>query len=409
VRIDILSIINTNFVKLPGSYLFAEVAARKARYLAAHPEAQLINMGIGDVTRPLAPSVIKAMHGAVDEMSEAETFKGYSPDQGYPFLRELIAENDYKARGADISPDEIFISDGAKSDCANIGDIFSPDCTVAVCDPVYPVYVDSNAMTGRAGTYVDGKWDRLVYLPCTMENSFVPELPKKKPDMIYLCYPNNPTGGVITFEQLKKWVDYANETGAVILYDAAYEAFISSPGIPHTIFEIPGAETCSLEFRSFSKTAGFTGTRCAYTVISKKLVRDGQSLHFLWGRRQSTKFNGVPYVIQRGAAAIYTPQGKEETAEIIAYYKNNAKNMRDILKAAGLDCCGGTDSPYVWLSLPKGMDSWKTFDLLLTRENVVTTPGAGFGACGEGYIRLTAFGNPENTIIATNKIAKALS
>jgi LL-diaminopimelate aminotransferase len=340
-----VAIINSNFTKLPGSYLFAEVAARKARYLAAHPEAKLINMGIGDVTRPLAPSVIEAMHEAVDEMASAESFKGYAPDQGYLFLRELISENDYKSRGADISPDEIFISDGAKSDCANIGDIFSPDCIVAVCDPVYPVYVDSNAMSGRAGTYAEGKWDRLIYLPCTKENGFVPELPQKKPDMIYLCYPNNPTGGVISFEALKKWVDYANETGAVILYDAAYEAFISTPGVPRTIFEVPGAETCAIEFRSFSKTAGFTGTRCAYTVISKKLFRDGQSLHFLWGRRQSTKFNGAPYVVQKAAAAIYSPKGKEETAKIIYYYKNNARNMRDILTAAGLSCCGGTDSP----------------------------------------------------------------
>jgi LL-diaminopimelate aminotransferase len=404
-----MSIINTNYQKLPGNYLFAEVASRKAKYLAANPGRKLINMGIGDVTRPLSPAIIKAMHEAVDEMSRADTFKGYSPDGGYPFLRELISEHDFKSRGADIAPDEIFISDGAKSDCANIGDIFSPDCVVAVCDPVYPVYVDSNAMAGRAGDYIGGRWSRLVYLPCTSSNNFMPELPPKKADMIYLCYPNNPTGATTTFNELKKWVDYARANNSVILYDAAYEAFISTPDIPHTIFEVPGAEYCAIEFRSFSKTAGFTGTRCAYTIVPKKLERDGVSLNALWARRHATKFNGVPYIIQRGAAAVFTPDGQREKDEIIGYYKTNAKNIRDILEAAGFSCIGGVDAPYIWMTLPKGLDSWAAFDKLLTEANVATTPGAGFGSCGEGYLRLTAFGEPESTIIATERIARTLA
>jgi len=401
--------VNPNFKKLPGSYLFAEIAARRTRFMQENPGVELISMGIGDVTLPLFPAVIDAMHSALDEMSRAETFRGYSPDQGYPFLQELIAENDYRSRGAAITPDEIFISDGAKSDCANIGDMFSPECTVAVCDPVYPVYVDSNAMSGRAGDFgADGRWSRLVYLPCTAENNFTPELPSKAADMIYLCYPNNPTGAAITFEALKKWVDYALEHDSVILYDSAYEAYISTPGVPHTIFEIPGAERCAIEFRSFSKTAGFTGTRCAYTVVPHALERSGQSLHELWRRRQSTKFNGVSYIVQRGAAAVYTPQGQAQKLETIGCYMKNAKNIRDMLEAAGIFCGGGTDSPYVWLKLPSGLDSWSAFDMLLCRGNVVTTPGAGFGSCGEGYIRLTAFGDPESSLIATERVAAIL-
>ena len=402
--------INENFLKLPGSYLFSEVARRIGAYTAAHPDAKIIKLSIGDVTRPLVPAVIEAMHKAVDEQGTYEGFHGYGPEQGYPFLREAIAQWDYKNRGVDMKPEEIFVSDGAKSDCGNIGDIFGVDNVVAVCDPVYPVYVDTNAMAGRAGDFDEkvGRWNKLVYMPCVEANGFSPEVPKEKVDIIYLCFPNNPTGAMATKEQLKVWVDYANENGSVILYDSAYEAFIGEEGIPHSIFEVEGARTCAIEFRSFSKTAGFTGNRCAYTVVPMELERGGVKLNTMWNRRQTTKFNGVPYVVQRGAAAIYTPEGHAQVMESINYYKNNAKVIREELTAAGLECFGGVNAPYIWLKTPDGMPSWDFFDLVLDKANVATTPGAGFGPSGEGYIRLTAFGNAEDTKVAVGRIRTML-
>lgn len=402
--------INTNFVKLPGSYLFSEIARRVEAYTQKNPDKKLIKLGIGDVTRPLAPAVIEAMHKAVEEMGTAQGFHGYGPEQGYEFLREAIARHDYQDRGVDIAAGEIFVSDGAKSDCGNIVDIFSVDNVVAVCDPVYPVYVDTNAMSGRAGEYdaLAGKWTELVYMPCTSENQFTPEIPSKKVDLIYLCFPNNPTGAVATREQLKAWVDYANRVGAVILFDSAYEAFITTPGIPRSIFEIEGAKSCAVEFRSFSKTAGFTGARCAYTVIPKELKRDGVPLNSLWNRRQCTKFNGVPYVTQRGAEAVYSPDGKRQVEETLAFYRENARVIRKGLVAAGLTVSGGVDSPYIWAKTPDQMPSWDFFDRLLRQANVVTTPGAGFGPSGEGYIRLTAFGGAEATREAVARIRAVL-
>lgn len=402
--------VNQNFLKLPGSYLFSEIARRLAAYTAEHPEDKMIRLGIGDVTRPLAPAVIEAMHKAVDEMGTFEGFHGYGPEQGYDFLREAIAKTDYAARGVDIKPNEIFVSDGAKSDCGNIGDIFGADNVVAVCDPVYPVYVDTNAMAGRAGDFQEelGKWSKLVYMPCVEENGFTPQIPQEKVDMIYLCFPNNPTGTVATKEQLKAWVDYANENKAVILYDSAYEAFITQDDVPHTIYEIEGARTCAIEFRSFSKTAGFTGNRCAYTVVPMELERDGAKLNALWNRRQCTKFNGVPYVIQRGAAAVYTEEGQRQIKETIAYYQENARVIREGLTEAGLTCFGGVNAPYIWLKTPDGMGSWEFFDKLLKEANVVTTPGAGFGPSGEGYIRLTAFGDADATKEAVARIRTML-
>ena len=402
--------INENYQRLPGSYLFSEIARRVAAYSEANPSKRLIRLGIGDVTRPLAPAVTQAMHQAVDEMATVTGFHGYGPEQGYAFLREAIAKEDYQARGADIAPDEIFVSDGAKSDCGNIGDIFGVDNVVAVCDPVYPVYVDTNAMAGRAGHYDGdkGRWDRLVYMPCVAENGFSPDIPSQPVDLIYLCFPNNPTGAVATRAQLQAWVDHANATGAVILFDSAYEAFITDPAIPHSIFEIPGAKTCAIEFRSFSKTAGFTGTRCAYTVIPKDLVRGGVALNGMWNRRQCTKFNGAPYVVQRGAAAVYTPEGRAQVRETIGYYLNNARVIREGLAGAGLTVCGGENSPYVWARTPDGLGSWAFFDRLLQQANVVTTPGAGFGPSGEGYIRLTAFGGAEDTVEAVERIKAIL-
>ena len=402
--------INENYLKLPGSYLFSEVARRIAAYTAAHPGVTITKLSIGDVTRPLVPAVIQAMHKAVDEMGTAEGFHGYGPEQGYPFLREAIARHDYAARGMDVKPEEIFVSDGAKSDCGNIGDIFGTDNTVAVCDPVYPVYVDTNAMAGRAGDYVEelGRWNKLIYMPCVEANGFSPEPPKETADLIYLCFPNNPTGATATREQLKAWVDYANANGSVILYDSAYEAFITREDVPHSIFEIEGARTCAIEFRSFSKTAGFTGNRCAYTVVPMELERGGARLNSLWNRRQTTKFNGVPYVVQRGAEAVYTPEGRAQILENIAYYQRNAQVIREGLTAAGLACFGGVDAPYIWLKTPDGMGSWDFFDLVLDRANVATTPGAGFGPSGEGYIRLTAFGGAEDTVQAVDRIREML-
>ena len=391
--------VNANYEKLPGSYLFSDIAHRTAAYSEQHPEAKLIRMGIGDVTRPLAPAVIEAMHAAVDDMSTVEGFHGYGPEQGYDFLREAIAKGDYAARGIDIDVDEIFVSDGAKSDCGNIGDILSIDNKVAVCDPVYPVYVDTNAMAGRAGDYDEAaeKWTNITYMPTTAENGFCPALPDEPVDVIYLCSPNNPTGTVLNAEQLKMWVDYANEHDAIIMFDAAYERFITEPGIPHSIYEIEGAKTCAIEFRSFSKTAGFTGARCGYTVVPKALVREGQCLNTMWNRRQTTKFNGASYIIQRGAAAIYTEQGAKEIEETLDYYRNNARMIKEGLEKAGYEVYGAVNSPYVWCKTPEGMGSWEFFQMLLEKANVITTPGAGFGPSGEGYIRLTAFGDADET------------
>lgn len=402
--------INANFLKLPGSYLFSEIGRRAAAYAQANPEKKLIKLGIGDVTRPLPAAVLEAMHKAVDEMGRSETFRGYGPEQGYDFLRNAIAANDYAPLGVAIDADEIFISDGAKSDCGNIVDIFGLENVVAVCDPVYPVYVDTNAMAGRAGEYNEqtGMWSKLHYMPCTAENGFSPEIPSCTVDLIYLCFPNNPTGAVATRGQLKSWVDYANANGSVILYDSAYEAFITEPDVPRSIFEIEGAKTCAIEFRSFSKTAGFTGTRCAYTVVPKALQRGGASLNSMWNRRQCTKFNGVPYITQRGAEAVYSPEGKAQVKENLAYYQKNAKVIFEGLKSAGLTVSGGVNSPYIWCKTPDGVGSWEFFDRLLQQANVVTTPGAGFGPSGEGYIRLTAFGDAQATEEAVARIRAIL-
>ena len=402
--------INPNFSKLPGSYLFSEIGRRVAAYSRENPDAPLIRLGIGDVTRPLVPAVTQAMARAVAEMGTSGGFHGYGPEQGYDFLRQAIAEHDYRARGVAVDPEEIFVSDGAKSDCGNIGDIFGPDNVVAVCDPVYPVYVDSNAMAGRAGDYdpATGRWSRLVYLPCVRENGFVPAIPEGRADMVYLCFPNNPTGAMATRAQLKAWVDWANANGSVILYDSAYEAFISEPDLPHSIFEIEGARTCAIEFRSFSKTAGFTGTRCAYTVVPRELEREGVSLNALWNRRQTTKFNGVPYVVQRGAQAVYTPEGQAQVRETISYYQRNARVIREGLSRAGLEVYGGVNAPYIWVKTPHDMGSWDFFDLLLRRAHVVTTPGAGFGPSGEGYIRVTAFWEAQQAVQAVERIQSVL-
>lgn len=400
--------LNENFAKLPGSYLFAEIARRTAEYTKANPDRRLIKLGIGDVTQPLSPSVISAMHKAVDEMGSKESFMGYGPYEGYAFLREAIVSHDYAPFGAPISADEIFISDGAKSDCGNIGDIFSEDNIVAVCDPVYPVYVDVNAMAGRAGDYDGTRWTNLVYLPCNEKNGFIPELPVRKPDIIYLCFPNNPTGAAANKEQLKLWVDYALRNDAIILFDAAYREYITEPDIPHSIYEIEGATECAIEFCSFSKTAGFTGTRCGYTTIPRALKREGESLYDVWMRRQSSKYNGTPYIIQRGAEAVYSPEGEREYKQQIAYYMNNAAVIRDGLKQAGLTVYGGVNSPYIWAKTPDGMQSWDFFDKLLREANVVTTPGAGFGPEGEGFIRLTGFGDAEATKQAIERIVGTL-
>lgn len=398
--------INDNYLKLPGSYLFSTIGKKVAAYTAANPDKEVIKLGIGDVTLPLAPAVIKRLHSAVDEMAVKETFKGYAPDLGYEFLRNTIVENDYKARGCDIAADEIFVSDGAKSDSGNIGDIFAVDNKIAVCDPVYPVYVDTNAMAGRTGEYnpETEKWSDVIYMPCTKENNFVPELPKEEPDIIYLCFPNNPTGTTITKDQLQVWVDYALKIGAVIIYDAAYEAYISSENVPHSIYECEGAKGCAIELRSFSKNAGFTGTRLGFTVIPKELKCGDVMLHSLWARRHGTKFNGAPYIIQAAGAAVYTEEGKKETKEQIAYYMNNAKIIREGLTGAGYEVYGGIDAPYIWLKTPDKMTSWEFFDYLLEKLNIVGTPGSGFGPSGEGYFRLTAFGTYENTLAAMERI-----
>ncbi len=398
--------INENFGKLPGSYLFSTVAKKVAAYSAEHPEAKIIRLGIGDVTQPLAPAVINALHKAVDEMGSAESFRGYAPDLGYSFLREAIAENDFKARGCGIDADEIFVSDGAKSDSANIQELFGADAKIAVCDPVYPVYVDSNVMAGRCGEYdaASGRWSRVIYMPCTAENGFVPALPEETPDLIYLCSPNNPTGMALRKNELQTFVDYANEVGAVILFDAAYEAYIEEEDVPHSVYECAGAETCAIELRSFSKNAGFTGLRLGYTVVPKELFRGGASLNAMWARRHGTKFNGAPYIVQRAGEAIYTEEGKAEIREQIAAYKKNAAVIREGLIDAGYTVFGGVNSPYLWLRVPEGMSSWEFFDALLTKVNIVGTPGSGFGPSGEGYFRLTAFGSYENSVEAMARI-----
>ena len=400
-----MAFINENYLKLPGSYLFAEVARRRDTFQKEHPEAKIIRLGIGDVTKPLTGEVIEGLHGAVDEMADEKTFKGYGPDgYGYNFLIQKIIENDYMSRGVKLDEDEIFISDGAKSDTANIQEIFGIDNIIALTDPVYPVYMDSNVMAGRTGLYDSGsgKFGKVTYLPCTAENDFIPELPKSKVDMIYLCFPNNPTGMTLSKDELKKWVDYARENKAVILFDAAYEAYIKEKDVPHSIYEIEGAKDVAIEFRSYSKTAGFTGTRCAFTVIPKTVMAytskgEEYSLNKLWYRRQTTKFNGVAYVIQKAAAAVYTPEGQKQVKAVIDYYMNNARIIREGLISIGIQVFGGVNAPYIWLKTPNGMDSWAFFDKLLNEANIVGTPGVGFGPSGQGYFRLTAFGNVENT------------
>lgn len=405
--------INENFLELQDSYLFATIAKKVAEFTKENPDKKVIKLGIGDVTRPIPEAILEAMNKATDEFKKTETFRGYGPEQGYDFLREKIKENDYKTRGVEIDIDEIFVSDGAKCDCGNIVDIFSQDNKVAITDPVYPVYLDTNVMSGRSGKYnkESDKYENIVYIPATSKNNFVPELPKEKVDMIYLCYPNNPTGTTLTKEQLKVWVDYAKENKAIILFDAAYEAFISDEDVPHSIYEIEGAKEVAIEFRSFSKTAGFTGIRCAFVVIPKQLKGYSESgeeisLNKLWNRRHCTKFNGVSYVTQRAAEAIYTEEGKKQVKENIDYYKENAKIIKKGLEEAGYTVYGGVNSPYVWLKLPDGVKSWDFFDKLLTKANVVGTPGVGFGPSGEGYFRLTGFGTKENTIEAIERIKK---
>lgn len=397
---------NNDYLKLRGSYLFSTVAKKQREFQEANPDKEIIRLSIGDVTQPLAPVIIDALHKAVDEMAAAETFKGYAPDLGYEFLRKAAAENDYKARGCDISPDEIFVSDGAKGDCGNIQEIFDKDCKVAVCDPVYPVYVDTNVMAGRTGVFdeVTETWSNVIYMPCTAENNFMPDFPKEVPDIIYLCFPNNPTGGVITKERLQGWVDYANKNGAVIIYDAAYEAYISEQDIPHSIYECEGARTCAIEIHSFSKNAGFTGVRLGYTVIPKDLKSGDVALHSLWARRHGTKYNGAPYIIQRAGEAVYSAEGKKQLSEQVSYYMKNAAYILNGLKSAGYEAYGGVNAPYIWLHTPDNMTSWDFFDMMLEKAGVVGTPGSGFGPSGEHYFRLTAFGSYENTVAAVERI-----
>ena len=406
-----MSYINENFLNLQQSYLFANIAKKVAKYSEEHPDKKIIKLGIGDVTRPIVPACVEAMHKAVDEIGTQEGFKGYGPEQGYEFLRKAIVEKDYKKRGVDLELDEIFVSDGAKCDCGNIVDIFAQDNKVAITDPVYPVYLDTNVMSGRSGEYDEnsGTYKNIVYLPVTAENNFMPELPKEKVDMLYLCFPNNPTGTVLPKEELKKWIDYAKQNNSIILYDAAYEAFITEEDIPHSIYEIEGAKEVAIEFKSFSKTAGFTGVRCAYVVIPKEVkgyTKDGKAidLNQLWNRRTCTKFNGTSYIVQRAAEATFTEEGQRQIEENINYYRENAKIIKEGLEEAGFTVYGGVNSPYIWLKVPEGMTSWEFFDKLLEEVNIVGTPGSGFGPHGEGYFRLTAFGTKENSIEAIERI-----
>ncbi|MGN0425843.1 MAG: LL-diaminopimelate aminotransferase [Acetatifactor sp.] len=398
--------VNENYLKLQGSYLFSTIAKKVNAYAASNPDKKIIRLGIGDVTLPLAPVVTDALQKAVKEMGEQKTFRGYAPDLGYEFLRNAIATNDYRARGCEISPDEIFVSDGAKSDSGNIQEIFALDNRIAVCDPVYPVYVDTNVMAGRAGEFdaATGRWSDVIYMPCTAENGFVPELPATIPDLIYLCFPNNPTGSSITKDRLQEWVDYANKNGSIIIYDAAYEAYISEENVPHSIYECEGARTCAIELHSFSKNAGFTGVRLGYTVVPKDLIRGGVALHGLWARRHGTKYNGAPYIVQRAGEAVYSPEGKKQLADQVAYYMKNAAYIRKGLSDAGYTVYGGVNAPYIWLKAPNGMTSWEFFDYLLEKANIVGTPGSGFGPSGETYFRLTAFGQYENTVEAIERI-----
>ena len=406
-----MSYINENFLNLQESYLFSTIAKKVAKYQEENKDKKIIKLGIGDVTRPIVPACIEAMHKAVAEMGTQEGFRGYGPEQGYEFLRKAIVENDYKKRGIDIAEDEIFVSDGAKCDCGNIVDIFAEDNKVAITDPVYPVYLDTNVMSGRSGKYDSktGTYENIVYLPVTSENDFKPGLPKEKVDMIYLCFPNNPTGTVLTKEELKKWVDYAKKNKSIILYDSAYESFITENDIPHSIYEVEGAKDVAIEFRSYSKTAGFTGVRCAYLVIPKQVTgytKSGEEvpLNKLWNRRTCTKFNGTSYIVQRAAEAIYTEEGQKQIKENINYYLNNAKIIKEGLEEAGYTVYGGVNSPYVWIKVPEGLTSWEFFDKLLEEVNIVGTPGSGFGPHGEGYFRLTAFGTKENTEEAIERI-----
>ena len=397
---------NQNYLRLQGSYLFSTIAKKVAAYTEANPDANIIRLGIGDVTQPLAPAIIDELHKAVDEMGKKETFHGYAPDLGYEFLRNAIAD-EYKGRGCEISTDEIFVSDGAKSDSGNIQEIFSEDAKVAVCDPVYPVYVDSNVMAGRSGEWIpsEQRYSNFIYMPCTESNNFTPEFPKENPDIIYLCYPNNPTGMTISKAQLQEWVDYANRIGAVILYDAAYEAYITEKDVPHSIYECEGARTCAIEIRSFSKNAGFTGVRLGFTVVPKDLRdADGVSLHDLWARRHGTKYNGAPYIIQKAGAVVFTPEGQKEIREQVSYYQKNARVIYDGLKDAGYTVYGGVNAPYIWLKTPDNMTSWEFFDHLLEDVHVVGTPGSGFGPSGEHFFRLTAFGTYEKTVEAIDRI-----
>ena len=404
-----MALVNEHFLKLQSNYLFSDIAKKVNSFTITHPKQKIIRMGIGDVTQPLAPAVIEAMHKAVDEMASKETFHGYGPEQGYPFLIDAIIKNDYESIGVSLEPSEVFISDGAKSDCGNIGDLLRHDNSIGVTDPVYPVYIDSNVMSGRTGTWENGIWSDVVYIPCTAENQFVPELPSRRVDIIYLCYPNNPTGTTLTKEELKKWVNYALANDAIIMYDSAYEAYIQDPTIPHSIYEIKGAKKVAIEFRSFSKTAGFTGVRCGYTVIPKEvsattLKGERVFLNKLWHRRQCTKFNGTSYITQRGAEAVYSPEGKKQIRQTINYYMNNAKLMKEGLEACGLQVYGGTNAPYLWVKTPDGLSSWKFFEKLLYEVFIVSTPGVGFGPSGEGYLRLTAFGDHDDTIEAIQRI-----
>lgn len=404
--------INENFLRLQKNYLFVDIAHRVAAFKEAHPQAEIIRLGIGDVTQPLAPAVISALHKAVDEQAQAETFRGYGPEHGYDFLQLAIIENDFRPRGIDIEPDEVFINDGAKSDTGNFTDILGQDNTIFVTDPIYPVYIDSNVMGGRAGEFSDGRWSRVCYSPCNAENGFVPELPSRHVDLIYLCYPNNPTGTTLSRAELTRWVEYALREGSIILYDAAYEAYIQTPDIPHSIYEIPGARRCAVEFHSYSKTAGFTGLRCGYTIVPRDVTISAQgqdvSLNAIWNRRQCTKFNGTPYIVQRAAEAIYSPEGKQQVREVIDYYMTNARIMREALTEAGLQVYGGVDAPYIWLKTPQGVGSWEFFQQLLENIHVVSTPGVGFGPAGEGYIRLTAFGRREDCIEAMRRLSEWL-
>ncbi|MDD4755226.1 MAG: LL-diaminopimelate aminotransferase [Prolixibacteraceae bacterium] len=405
-----MALINENYQKLQAGYLFPEIGRRVEQFISSNPDKKVIKMGIGDVTRPLVPSVINAFHEGVEEMAKSESFRGYGPEQGYSFLREIIAGNDYQNRGIDISADDIFISDGSKCDTGNIQEIFSSDSKIAICDPVYPVYADTTVMSGKTGScQPNGYYDGIIYMPCTRENGFIPELPEERPDLIFLCYPNNPTGTVATRDELKKWVDYAEKNRCIILYDAAYEAFITEENIPHSIYEIEGAKKLAIEFRSFSKTAGFTGTRCAFAVVPGELTaydKSGNSVSVksLWNRRQSTKFNGVSYPVQKAASAVYSEEGKKEVAEVINYYLGNAKIMKESLTASGYEVYGGVNAPYIWVRTKDDMKSWEFFDKLLNEANVVGTPGSGFGPSGEGYFRFSAFAGRQNTVEAMERI-----